>query len=100
MYKYLSDKISEFKFKGAKNLLGEAHLFRTLRRTGGVGAHQVAVGFSDDDVGNVKAVSDYIRRELASRFGCCKFVVYDTSDPELVSGRKVTVSGQLDLPGF
>ena len=76
------------------------HLFRTLRRTGGVGAHQVAVGFSDDDVGNVKAVSDYIRRELASRFGCCKFVVYDTSDPELVSGRKVTVSGQLDLPGF
>jgi len=25
MYKYLSDKISEFKFKGAKNLLGEAH---------------------------------------------------------------------------
>ena len=76
------------------------HLFRTLRRTGGVGAHQVAIGFSDDDAGNVNAVADYIRRELASRFACCKFVVYDTGDAALASGRKITVSGQLDLPGF
>ena len=76
------------------------HLFRTLRRTGGVGAHQVAIGFSDDDAGNVNAVADYIRRELASRYACCKFVVYDTGDPALASGRKITVSGQLDLPGF
>ena len=76
------------------------HLFRTLRRTGGVGAHQVAIGFSDDDAGNVNAVADYIRRELASRYACCKFVVYDTGDAALASGRKITVSGQLDLPGF
>ena len=76
------------------------HLFRTLRRTGGVGDHQVAIGFSDDDAGNVNAVADYIRRELASRFACCKFVVYDTGDPSLANGRKITVSGQLDLPGF
>ena len=76
------------------------HLFRTLRRTGGVGAHQVAIGFSDDDAGNVNAVADYIRRELASRFTCCKFVVYDTGDASLASGRKITISGQLDLPGF
>ena len=76
------------------------HLFRTLRRTGGVGAHQVAIGFSDDDAGNVNAVADYIRRELASRFTCCKFVVCDTGDSSLASGRKITVSGQLDLPGF
>ena len=76
------------------------HLFRTLRRTGGVGAHQVAIGFSDDDAGNVNAVADYIRRELASRYACCKFVVYDTGDASLASGRKITVSGQLDLPGF
>ena len=76
------------------------HLFRTLRRTGGVGTHQVAIGFSDDDPGNVNAVADYIRRELADRFACCKFVVYDTGDPALASGRKITVSGQLDLPGF
>jgi len=76
------------------------HLFRTLGRTGGPANHHVAVGFSDDDPGNVKAVSDYIRRELSRRFCGCKFVVYDKSDPSLANGRKVTVSGQLDLPGF
>jgi len=75
------------------------HLFRTLQRTNALG-HQVAVGFSDDDAGNVSAVSDYIRSELARRFGGFKFVVYDTSDPSLTNGRKVTVAGQLKLPGF
>ena len=75
------------------------HLFRTLQRTGGLGK-SVAVGFSDDDAGNVSAVSDYIRAELSRRFSGFKFVVYDTSDPELANGRKVTVAGQLDLPGF
>ena len=76
------------------------HLFRTLKRTGGLADHQVAIGFSDDDAGNVEAVSAYIRDELSSRFCGCKFVVYDTSDPSLRNGRKVTISGQLDLPGF
>jgi len=75
------------------------HLFRTLQRTGGLG-RSVAVGFSDDDAGNVSAVSDYIRAELSRRFGGFKFVVYDTSDPELSNGRKVTVAGQLNLPGL
>ena len=75
------------------------HLFRTLQRTNALD-HQVAVGFSDDDAGNVTAVSDYIRSELARRFGGFKFVVYDTSDPSLTNGRKVTVAGQLSLPGF
>ena len=75
------------------------HLFRTLQRIGNLG-RSVAVGFSDDDAGNVTAVSDYIRAERSRRFGGFKFVVYDTSDPELSNGRKVTVAGQLDLPGF
>jgi hypothetical protein len=75
------------------------HLFRTLQRTGGLG-RSVSVGFSDDDAGNVSAVSDYIRAELSRRFGGFKFVVYDTSDPGLSNGRKVTVAGQLALPGF
>ena len=44
--------------------------------------------------------ADYIRSELARRFGGFKFVVYDTSDPSLSNGRKVTVAGQLSLPGF
>lgn len=76
------------------------HLFRTLQRCGGSGGRQISIGFSDDDAGNVAAVSNYIRSELSKRFGAVKFVVYDTSDPELSFGRKVTVAGQLDLPGF
>jgi len=76
------------------------HLLHTLRRTDSLGGHQVAIGFSDDDPGNVAAVSNYIRAELSRRFGSFKFVVYDTSDSTLAHGRKVTVSGQLDLPGF
>ena len=75
------------------------HVFHVLQRTGGLG-RPVSVGFSDDDPGNVRAVSDYIRGELARRFRGFKFVVYDTSDASLSHGRKVTVAGQLDLPGF
>ena len=75
------------------------HLFHMLQRTGGLG-RPVSVGFSDDDAGNVSAVSDYIREELAREFGNFKFVVYDTSDPTLSHGRKVVVSGQTDLPGL
>lgn len=75
------------------------HVFHVLKRTGGLG-RPVSVGFSDDDARNVKAVSDYIREELVKRFRGFKFVVYDTSDALLDKGRKVTVAGQLDLPGF
>ena len=75
------------------------HVFHVLQRTGGLG-RPVSVGFSDDDAGNVIAVSDYIRGELVKRFRGFKFVVYDTSDASLDKGRKVTVAGQLSLPGF
>jgi len=77
------------------------HVFHMLRRTGGFETgRSVSIGFSDDDPGNVKAVSEYIRSELAAKYPGFKFVVYDTSDPDLSFGRKLTVSGQLDLPGF
>ncbi len=75
------------------------HVFHMLRRTGGLG-RSVAIGFSDDDKGNVKCVSNYIRAELSRRFEGIKFVVYDTSDRSLSKGRKVCVSGQMNLPGF
>ena len=75
------------------------HVFHMIQRTHGFD-RSVSIGFSDDDAGNVKSVSAFIRRELARRFDGIKFVVYDTSDPELAKGRKVCVSGQLNLPGF
>ena len=75
------------------------HVFHMLRRSGTLN-RSVSIGFSDDDKGNVKSVSSYIREELAKRFDGIKFVVYDTSDRSLPKGRKVCVSGQLNLPGF
>ena len=75
------------------------HVFHMLRRSGQL-KRSVSIGFSDDDVGNVKTVSSFIREELSKRFEGIKFVVYDTSDRTLAKGRKVCVSGQLNLPGF
>ena len=75
------------------------HVFHMLQRKGGLG-RSVAIGFSDDDKGNVKSVSNYIKAELSRRFDGIKFVVYDTSDRTLSKGRKVCVSGQMNLPGF
>ena len=75
------------------------HVFHMLRRSGRLD-RSVSIGFSDDDVGNVKSVSKFISSELSRRFEGFKFVVYDTSDRTLSKGRKVCVSGQLNLPGF
>ena len=75
------------------------HIYHMLRRRGSL-ARFVSIGFSDDDRGNVKSVSNYIREELARQFDGIKFVVYDTSDRSLPKGRKVCISGQLNLPGF
>jgi len=57
----------------------------------------ISVGFSDDDEGNVIAVENYVRSALAQEFPNIKFVVYYTSAPDMPSGRKVVVRGQLDL---
>ena len=75
------------------------HVFHRLRRCGRLN-RSISIGFSDDDVGNVKTVSSFISSELSKRFDGIKFVVYDTSDRSLAKGRKVCVSGQLNLPGF
>lgn len=72
------------------------HLFHIIER---IGARKpVSVGFSDDDPANVHAVMSFIRETLAKRFPAVKFVVYDTSDPDVENGHKLVVSGQLDLP--
>jgi hypothetical protein len=57
----------------------------------------ISIGFSDDDEGNARAVETYIEQELAREFPRVKFAVYYTNDPDLPSGRKVEVRGQLSL---
>ena len=71
------------------------HVIRIARERGIV--KPISVGFSDDDVGNARAVEEYIRDEMAKEFPSVKFVVYYTADPEEPSIRKVIVQGQLTL---
>jgi len=71
------------------------HLFRMIERIGV--RKPVSVGFSDDDPANVHAVVTFIREKLAAQFPSVKFVVYDTSDPDIEKGHKIIVTGQLDL---
>ncbi len=74
------------------------HIVRLMSRDGkGLGHRSISVGFSDDDIANVEAVERYIQEELSRHFPSVKFVVYDTSDKSLSTGRKVVVSGQLDF---
>ena len=72
------------------------HVIRIIRKAGM--DRPVSVGFSDDDSANTRAVERYIHQELAREFPGVKFVVYDTSDPEVEQGRKIIVTGQLELP--
>ncbi len=54
----------------------------------------VSIGFSDDDPHNVHAIIDFLNEELARQFPDVKFVVYDTSDPEHQSARKIVIRGK------
>ena len=58
---------------------------------------ELAERLSIPHVANVRAVTDFIHKELSKHFLSVRFVVYDTSDPGVENGRKVVVSGQLDL---
>ena len=40
-----------------------------------------SVGFSDDDLGNVRAAEEFIRKDLIKKYPDVKFLVYDSSDP-------------------
>ena len=76
------------------------HVVRIVKESDSIDARRpISVGFSDDDLGNVAAVSQYIKDELSRLFPAIKFCVYDTSDPSLADGKKVTISGQMDF-GF
>ena len=75
------------------------HLFHVLERMNAdkYGWRPISIGFSDDDPVNVAAVQRYIEEALGTRFPSVRFCVYDTSDPTIENGRKVIVSGQMDL---
>jgi hypothetical protein len=55
-------------------------VFRNVEKLVDEGYSKMSVGFSDDDLGNVKAVEEFIEEELNRAFPDLHFVVYDTSD--------------------
>ena len=42
--------------------------------------NKLSIGFSDDDLGNVKAIEGLIEKELKHEFPDVQFIIYDTSD--------------------
>ena len=45
--------------------------------------NKLSIGFSDDDLGNINAITDFIKEVLQLEFPQVDFVVYDTSEGEI-----------------
>lgn len=65
------------------------HVVALIRDRGS--RHPVSIGFSDDDVHNVRSVEAFLREALARSMPNFKFVVYDTSEAGVEGGRKVVI---------
>lgn len=71
------------------------HVFRIVHESGV--DKPISMGFSDDDPRNVRAVVEFVEQQLHREFPQVKFVVYDTSEPDVPDGRKIVVAGQLEF---
>lgn len=65
------------------------HVVKLIRQR--KGHESISVGFSDDDPHNVRAVVEFVQRELAKAFPSIKFVVYDTSNRRKSGGHKMVI---------
>jgi hypothetical protein len=50
---------------------------------------KISIGFSDDDLNNIKVIEKTIKEELKKKFPHINFVIYDTSNPRNVRKRRV-----------
>jgi len=55
-------------------------VFDNVKKLVGSGYKKVSIGFSDDDIKNVRAAEEFIENELTIIYPKINFVVYDTSD--------------------
>lgn len=51
----------------------------------------LSVGFSDDDLGNVKKAEEFIKQELKKLYPNVRFLVYDTSDPKNPKKKRIII---------
>ena len=55
-------------------------VFDNVKKLVGSEYNKFSIGFSDDDLGNVRAVEQFIEEELKVMYPEIHFVIYDTSD--------------------
>lgn len=51
--------------------------------------NRISVGFSDDDIGNIRAIESVIKKELKKKFPKINFVIYDTSNPKQIKKKRI-----------
>ena len=52
---------------------------------------KISVGFSDDDLGNIKSVEKLIKDTLSKVYPHVNFVVYDTSDKDNINKKRIVI---------
>jgi hypothetical protein len=50
---------------------------------------KISIGFSDDDLNNIKVIEKTIKEELKKKFPHINFVIYDTSNPKNVKKKEI-----------
>lgn len=79
----------------AKTMAFEKYVDSVVKKAGYLVDHPeregVKIGFSDDDLGNVKKMEEFIRKELLKKYPKVNFVIYDTSNPKDIKKKYINI---------
>jgi len=79
----------------AKTMAFEKYVESVVKKVGDLvdnpNREGVKIGFSDDDLGNIKKMEEFIRKELLKKYPKVKFVIYDTSNPKDVKKKYINI---------
>ena len=79
----------------AKTMAFEKYVESVVKKVGDLVDHPdregIKIGFSDDDLGNIKKMEEFIKKELLKKYPKVKFVVYDTSNPKDVKKKYINI---------
>jgi hypothetical protein len=79
----------------AKTMAFEKYVDKVVSKVGDLVNHPerdgIKIGFSDDDLGNVKKMEEFIKKVLLKKYPNVKFVIYDTSDPKNVKKKYINI---------
>jgi len=79
----------------AKTMAFEKYVDSVVKKVGNLVDHPeregIKIGFSDDDLGNIKKMEEFIKKELVKKYPKVKFVIYDTSNPKDVKKKYINI---------